>query len=176
MSVAQRIRALRRRSHLTLDALAARVGVHKGHLSRIERGQKAPSLATLEGIAMGLGASMSELFGEKAAADDVIVARAGTRITTRDAGYAVHALLPAEAGRAAALYMVEPGETFLTEDRPTHGGQEIAYVLAGEVELVVADRSVALGIGDCATYDGGLPHRLRRLGSAPASVLVIITG
>ena len=60
-----------------LDALAARVGVHKGHLSRIERGQKAPSLATLEAIAMGLGASMSELFGEKAAADDVIVARAG---------------------------------------------------------------------------------------------------
>lgn len=57
-----------------------------------------------------------------------------------------------------------------------HGGQEIAYVLAGEVELVVADRSVVLGVGDCAAYDGGLPHRLRRLGGGPASVLVIITG
>ena len=175
MSVAQRIRALRRRSHLTLDALAARVGVHKGHLSRIERGQKAPSLATLEAIAMGLGASMSELFGEKAAADDVIVARAGARITTRDAGYAVHALLPARRD-GPPLCTWSNGRDVPHRGSSTHGGQEIAYVLAGEVELVVADRSVVLGIGDCATYDGGLPHRLRRLGSAPASVLVIITG
>lgn len=176
MSLPQRIRALRRRRTLTLEALAAAVGIHKGHLSRIESGQKAPSLATLEAIARALDAEMAELFGEKATPDDVVVVRAGGGTALREADYAVEALLPAASGRAAALYRIEPGAEFRTEDRPAHAGQEIAYVLAGRVELKVADRSFELGPGECATYDGGLPHRLRRLGPERAHVLVIVAG
>ncbi len=179
MSVASRIRALRRRRGLTLDALAEAVGVHKGHLSRIERGEKAPSLSTLEAIGTALGADMAWLFGERIEADEVGVVRGaearGVRETgVREPDYAVHALVPAREGRAAALYLVEPGDAFRDADRPSHGGQEIAYVLRGRIELAVADRRVTLEAGDCATYDGGLPHRLRRLGPDPAAVLVMI--
>lgn len=184
MSVASRIRALRRRRGLTLDALAEAVGVHKGHLSRIERGEKAPSLTTLEAIGTALGADMASLFGERIEADEVVVVRGAEAMGVRETGvremgvrepdYAVHALVPAREGRAAALYLVEPGDAFRDADRPSHGGQEIAYVLRGRVELAVADRRVTLQAGDCATYDGGLPHRLRRLGPDPAAVLVMI--
>lgn len=174
MSVAQRIRALRRRRHLTLEALATGAGIHKGHLSRIERGEKAPSLATLEAIARILQAEMAELFGETVAASDVVVVRRPDGAVIREADYAIQALLPAEAGRAAALYRIEPGEAFRAADRPSHDGQEILYVLDGAVELMVADRRFALRAGDCATYDGGLPHRLRRSEGARAAVLVIV--
>lgn len=176
MSIASRIRALRRRRRLTLDALAEAVGVHKGHLSRIERGEKAPSLATLEAIGKALDADMASLFGERIGADEILVVRAQRATGARDPDYAVHALVPAAEGRAGALYLVEPGEAFLTADRPSHGGQEIAYVLKGEVELAVADRFVTLRVGDCAAYEGGLPHRLRRLGTERAAVLVMIAG
>ncbi|KQP05941.1 hypothetical protein ASF28_17005 [Methylobacterium sp. Leaf99] len=176
MSLPQRIRALRRRRNLTLEALAATVGIHKGHLSRIESGQKAPSLATLEALARALDAEMAELFGEKAADDDVVVVRATEGVGLRESDYAIHALLAASAGRAAALYRIEPGAEFRDQDRPAHGGQEIVYVLEGRVDLKVADRRLELGPGDCATYDGGLPHGLRRLGPERAAVLVIIAG
>lgn len=173
-SVAGRIRALRRRRGLTLDALAEQVGVHKGHLSRIERGEKAPSLATLEAIGKALDADMAALFGERIEPDEVLVVRAPRPTGARDPDYAVHALVPQAQGRAAALYLVEPGEAFLTADRPSHGGQEIVYVLRGAVELALADRRIALNAGDCVAYDGALPHRLRRTGEEPAAVLVMI--
>ncbi|AWB22969.1 cupin domain-containing protein [Methylobacterium currus] len=174
--VANRIRALRRRRGLTVEALAAAVGIHKGHLSRIERGEKVPSVATLEALALALGARTAELFGETATEADILVVRRTERAVMRDGAYAVQAVLPGAAGRSAALYVVEPGEDFLRHDRPAHDGQEIAYILEGEVELAIADRVIALGPGDCATYDGGLPHRLRRRGPGPASVLVVIAG
>ena len=174
--VAPRIRALRHRRGLTVEALAAAVGIHKGHLSRIERGEKAPSIATLEAIGRALGAPMAELFGEVAADGDVLVVRREDRAVVSDGAYAVQALVPGGAKRAAALYLVEPGDAFLAHDLPSHGGQEIAYVLEGEVELAVADRTVELRGGDCAAYDAGLSHRLRRRGAHRAAVLVIVAG
>lgn len=174
MPLARRIRALRRRHGLTVEALAGAVGVHKGHLSRIERGEKAPSISTLQAIAAALNVQMSDLFGETAGDGDVLVVRRSERAASRDEAYAVEAILPGTAGRAAALYVVEPGEAFLTHDLPAHGGQEIAYVLEGRIELAVADRRVELEPGDCATYDGSLPHRLRRRGEHHAAVLIVI--
>lgn len=83
--------------------------------------------------------------------------------------------MPGAVGPTGALYLVEPADEFLTHDLPTHGGQEIVYVLEGSVELAVADRMVELGPGDCAAYEAGLPHRLRRRGGSPAAVLVMIS-
>ena len=175
MSVPGRIRNLRRKKRLTLEALAASVGIHKGHLSRIETGDKAPSLATLEALARALGVGMGELFGEKAHEDDVTVVRRGESATTGDTDtYRIEALFAGSENRPLAAYIVAPGRTFLNHDVPNHVGQEFLYVLQGKIELTVADRSMVLGTGDCVTYDAGLQHRLRRMGSATARVLVVL--
>lgn len=175
MSVPSRIRSLRRKNALTLEALAASVGIHKGHLSRIETGDKSPSLATLEAIARALGVGMAELFGEKANEHDVIVTRRAERIVTGDADtYVVEALIAGSKSRPLAAYIVAPGRTFLNHDVPDHVGQEFLYVLQGKIEVVVADKLIVLGAGDCATYDAALQHKLRRLGSATAKVLVVL--
>ncbi|WP_419829992.1 helix-turn-helix domain-containing protein [Methylobacterium sp.] len=70
-----RRRAFRHRRGLTLKALAAAAGTHKGHPSRIERSEKAPSVGTLEAIAQALGTQMAELFGKSAAADLAVADR-----------------------------------------------------------------------------------------------------
>jgi transcriptional regulator with XRE-family HTH domain len=53
--------------NVTIKALATHVGIDMGHLSRIERGQKTPSLGTLMGLSRALGTSMAELLGETVA-------------------------------------------------------------------------------------------------------------
>lgn len=55
------LRALRRSRNWTLDELAERSGVSKGGLSRIERGLRRPSAATLVKVANAF--DLSELSG-----------------------------------------------------------------------------------------------------------------
>ncbi len=57
-----RIRELRTRAGLTQAQLADRVDVSHEFMSRLERGLKAPSLATIEKIAKALGIALSEFF------------------------------------------------------------------------------------------------------------------
>jgi transcriptional regulator with XRE-family HTH domain len=175
MSVPARIRALRKQKGFTVEALAAAVGIHKGHLSRIEREEKAPSLATLEAIARSLDVGMAELFGEKVSEEDVIVVRRTERTVSGDSEtYLVEALLAGSKTRPLAAYVVSPGREFLEHDVPEHTGQEFLYVLQGKIEVAAADRLFVLETGDCATYDAGLRHKVRRRSSAVARVLVLL--
>lgn len=58
----EQIQNLRRHDDLAAGALARRVGVSRSMLSRIERGLVAPSIATLDKLAEGLGIPLSRLF------------------------------------------------------------------------------------------------------------------
>ncbi|BCG45666.1 Helix-turn-helix motif [Citrifermentans bremense] len=57
-----RIKELRKRTGLSQDQLAERVGIEAKYLSRIEVGKRYPSLETLESIADALRVEMRELF------------------------------------------------------------------------------------------------------------------
>lgn len=57
-----RIKELRKRSGLSQDQLAEKVGIESKYLSRIEVGKRQPSLETLEHIADSLQVEMKELF------------------------------------------------------------------------------------------------------------------
>jgi transcriptional regulator with XRE-family HTH domain len=175
MSVPGRIRSLRRKRGLTVETLAAAVGIHKGHLSRIETGDKAPSLATLEAIARALEIGMAELFGEKADAGDVVVVRRKARVVTGDSKtYLIEALMPGSESRRLASYIVSPGRTFLEHDVPDHVGQEFLFILQGKIDVAVADQLVHLDAGDCISYDASFSHKLRRTSSSIAKVLVVL--
>jgi transcriptional regulator with XRE-family HTH domain len=176
MSVSARIRTLRRQKGFTIEALAQKIGIHKGHLSRIERGEKSPSLATLEAIAHSLGASMAQLFGEKADASDVTVFRRSARNKTGDNAYKIEAILTGSSRAPLAVYVVSPGPEYLEHDVSDHRGQEFLYVLAGVIDVSVADQELILATGDCALYDAALNHKLRRKGRANAQVLVVLLG
>ena len=71
--------ALRLERKLTLEQVALEANVDAGHLSRIERSQKLPSIDALERLAAALGSSRSAIFAamEEKPADAVISALAG---------------------------------------------------------------------------------------------------
>ena len=64
-SIAERLRDERTRAGLTLDQLAQRAELSTPHLSRLESGERQPSIAALLSLARALGVSMSTLLGER---------------------------------------------------------------------------------------------------------------
>ena len=165
------LRRLRQARGLTLDALAEAVGLDKGYLSRLERGHKAPSVATLLRLSASFGVPVGELLGEALAADAVRVSRA----TGRRSSVAGHGIEMLTDGRAPlAAFIIHPAAAFAEDGPHRHEGEELLLVLQGRIELAFADRSLLLGAGDAAEFAGHLPHRLRRLGAMPAAVLVAV--
>ena len=61
MNLGNKIRELRRASHLTQEQLAEAVNLSTNHISVIERGVKTPKLDTFVDIANALGVSADEI-------------------------------------------------------------------------------------------------------------------
>ena len=57
----ERLKTLRERRHLTQDALAQRVGVHRVTIARLETGARQPGLEMLEGLAKALQVKVTDL-------------------------------------------------------------------------------------------------------------------
>ena len=62
----QRLRHLRRRAGLTLEALGARVGSSASYLSQLENGHREPRLSTVNQLAQALGCKPAELLSAAA--------------------------------------------------------------------------------------------------------------
>ena len=58
----RKVAAIRKEKHLTQEELADRCGVHRTYIGAVERGEKSPTLNTVEKIAEGLGVKIKEFF------------------------------------------------------------------------------------------------------------------
>ena len=65
MNITNNIRSARKAAGLTLDELAAKVGVSTPHLSEMERGIKSVSVERLHKIAEALGCHVFELLSQE---------------------------------------------------------------------------------------------------------------
>ncbi|MBO5117898.1 MAG: helix-turn-helix transcriptional regulator [Treponema sp.] len=61
-AVAQTIRELRRKKHISQEVLAEAIDSHQVYISEIENGKKQPSISVLHNIATYFGLSLSEFF------------------------------------------------------------------------------------------------------------------
>ena len=62
MKVEILVKKLRTEKGITLETLAKLSGISKGHLSKIERGEREPKLSTLIQIALALKVDIKELY------------------------------------------------------------------------------------------------------------------
>ena len=77
--VGPRLRKLRERRGLTLTALAAKTGISKSTLSRLENGERKPSLELLLPLAEAYHLPLDELVGTPRVGDPRIRSRPKTR-------------------------------------------------------------------------------------------------
>ncbi|WP_153812457.1 XRE family transcriptional regulator [Streptomyces sp. SUK 48] len=156
-AVAPQLRALRRRAGLTLEAAARDAGLSPAHLSRLETGQRQPSLPMLLALARIYGTTVSELLGERVADQNAIV-RAADMDPTRAAGWTYfQAGAPGRGMQALRVYAPYGAQGDIVR---VHPGEEWLYVLKGRLRLRLGDATHLLAPGDSAHFDSLTPHRL----------------
>ncbi|MFJ8487756.1 helix-turn-helix domain-containing protein [Streptomyces sp. NPDC094038] len=155
--VAPQLRSLRRRAGLTLEAAARDAGLSPAHLSRLETGQRQPSLPMLLALARVYGTTVSDLLGETVADRDAIV-RAGDMEPTRAGGWTYWQAGASGRGMQALRVRVPYGSQ--GDIVRVHPGEEWLYVLHGRLRLRLGDTTHVLAPGDSAHFDSLTPHRL----------------
>ncbi|MFH0178836.1 helix-turn-helix domain-containing protein [Streptomyces cacaoi] len=156
-AVAPQLRALRRRAALTLEAAARAAGLSPAHLSRLETGQRQPSLPMLLALARIYGTTVSELLGERSADRDAVVRAAGME-PTRAGGWTYWQAGASGRGMQALRVHVPYGSQ--GDVVRVHPGEEWLHVLRGRLRLRLGDTTELLGPGDSAHFDSLTPHRI----------------
>ncbi len=161
---------------MTVDGLARAIGVNKAHLSRVENNVKTPSIAMLAQLAHELGTTMGRLLGETLDESEIRITRAKDLESTDDYSSS-HRFLPLSHGSSVGSYeafLFYPG-TNADEVEGKHEGQEMIFVVAGSMEIIIGTQSFQLRRGDCVQFPGYLSHRLRRIGRAQAAALLVLS-
>ncbi|MFJ2608989.1 MULTISPECIES: helix-turn-helix domain-containing protein [unclassified Streptomyces] len=155
--VAPHLRELRRRASLTLEAAARDAGLSPAHLSRLETGQRQPSLPMLLALARTYGTTVSELLGETVGDRDAVV-RAADMEPTGAGGWTYWQA--GASGRSLQALRVHVPHGAQGDIVRVHPGEEWLYVLSGRLRLRLGDTTHRLGPGDSAHFDSLTPHRI----------------
>ncbi len=163
--VGPRLRRVRERRGVTLTEVARLTGISKSTLSRLENGQRRPSLELLLPLAQTYRVPIDDLVGAPEVGDP--------RIRLKPRRVNGRTVLPlTRPGGVQAWKIVIP--TTQSEPKPrTHDGFEWLYVLSGRMRLVMGDQDVVLGVGEAAEFDTLVPHWFGSTGDGPAEVLSI---
>ncbi|MFI0959920.1 helix-turn-helix domain-containing protein [Streptomyces sp. NPDC021080] len=171
-AVAPQLRALRRTASLTLEAAARAAGLSPAHLSRLETGQRQPSLPMLLTLARVYGTTVSELLGETVADRDAIV-RAADMEPAPAGGWTYWQAGSAGRGMQALRVRVPYGSQ--GDIVRVHPGEEWLYVLQGRLSLRLGDTAHVLAPGDSAHFDSLTPHRIAAAERDGAELLFVHT-
>jgi transcriptional regulator with XRE-family HTH domain len=168
-----RLRHLRQQQGLTLQALAELAQLDKGFLSRVERGEKRPSIETVLRLSDALAVPVGQLFGESIADSAVQITRGNQRaVFNEEPGTYRFELLTPRGGPIEGFLFHVGADPVGTGQR--HDGDELFFVIAGNVEMRTPDRTFILEAGDCACFPGHISHQMRRIGTEPAVALIAV--
>ena len=155
--VGARLRAARQAAGLTLAVVAEQAGLTKGFLSRLERDEVSPSVASLVTVCGVLGIGVGQLF--EAPATSLVRAGEAPPINFGGRGLREY-LLTAGSQRQLQVIrsLVEPGGGGGPELYSLACEAEFVYVVRGELRLLMTGDTVDLGPGDAFTMPGAVPH------------------
>lgn len=159
MSLGPKIRSRRRQLGLTLQATADKAGISKPFLSQVERDQATPSITSLSGIARALGVSI-QYFVEAPHIQKLVRRSEELQFFTLDNSPNKYARLTGSLpGRQLEGLLVRIPPNTRLEEVTTHSGEELFYVLQGELHLEVEEETYELNVGDSAHYLSTRQHR-----------------
>ncbi len=164
--VAPRLRRLRRQRRITLTGLADTTGISKSTLSRLETGQRRPTLELLLALSQAYRVPLDDLVGAPEVGDPRIRLKPG-RVKGR-----IVIPLTRQPDGMQAWKIVIPTSKVHPEPR-AHDGYEWIYVLSGHVRVLLGDRDWVLRSGEIAEFDTRVPHWFGSTGREPAEILSI---
>jgi transcriptional regulator with XRE-family HTH domain len=165
-AVGPRLRALRQQRDTTLTDLSATTGISVSTLSRLESGQRRPTLELLLPLARAYRVQIDELVGAPPTGDP----RVHLRPVTRNGMTMIP--LTRRAGGLQAYKLIIPATRQAAIPQPqTHQGYEWIYVLSGRLRLLLGDQDLVLTPGEAAEFDTRLPHWFGTADSTAVEIL-----
>ena len=166
--VGPRLRWARTRRGMTLTGVADSTGISKSTLSRLETGQRRPTLELLFALCRAYRVPLDDLVDAPEVGDARLRLKPG-----RVKGRTVIPLTRQPDGMQAWKIIIPTGK-----DDPaprTHDGHEWLYVLSGHLRLLLGNRDWTPGPGEVAEFDTQVPHWFVSTGAEPAEILSIFT-
>ena len=160
-AVGPRLRAVRTERGTTLAALADTTGISVSTLSRLESGDRKPSLELLLPIARAHQIPLDELVSAPAVEDPRVKST-----PVRREHVTILPLTRRPGGMQAYKMIVDP------EPKPrVHEGYEWLYVLNGTLRLVLGEHDIVMKPGEAAEFDTRVPHWFGAMDDRPVEVL-----
>jgi transcriptional regulator with XRE-family HTH domain len=164
--IGSRLRQTREKKNLSLAQLSRATGISTSTLSRLESGQRKPSLELLLPITAALAVALDEIV----AAPRMVNPRMPQH-AQRSEGRVIVALSRAQ-GEPKAFKLTIPRSDADPLPR-THPGYEWLYVLSGQLRLILGEYDVTLGPGEVAEFDTEAPHWFGSTGRGAVEILSI---
>ncbi|MBB2903263.1 transcriptional regulator with XRE-family HTH domain [Kineococcus radiotolerans] len=166
--VGSRLRALRRNRGATLNDLSTDTGISISTLSRLESGQRRPTLELLLLLARAHHVPLDELVGAPATGDP----RIHPRPTTRH-GMTMLPLSRRPGGPQAYKLIIPARSPSEDREQQVHEGYDWLYVLSGGLHLLLGEHDLVLRAGEVAEFDTRTPHWFASAGPGAAEVLAL---
>ncbi len=189
MTLAERLLSLRRNAGDTLESLAARSGVSRAMISKIERGEAQPTAVLLGKLAEALGVSISALLEAPKATRSTspkLIKYAQQKIYIDKASGFERRNLVNQARQSGAKVEASHGTLpagCVTGMFPPHAPhtQEHIVVIEGRFDLIIGDvrgevkklTRYSLTKGDVISFLADRPHGFENKGKQPATYLLV---
>jgi transcriptional regulator with XRE-family HTH domain len=165
----------------TLKQLSELAGCSESMLSKIERGIAMPSLSALHRLAIALHSNVAVLTATgnegqspigRAGARPVVEFKSGR---SQKGNIRLERLLVPVRGQLlqADIHILEPRTS--SGEQIAHVGEELGYVLDGELELTLESVTYKLQAGDHFAFASDMPHSYRNPGKTVTRVLWVNT-
>ncbi|MEP3279685.1 MAG: cupin domain-containing protein [Stappiaceae bacterium] len=165
-----RIRDMRRKSNLTLQALADQAGISVGFLSQVERDKATPSLGTLANLAATLGVDVDAFIATPKPADSVTRQGERPQFALADSSLSYEHISTVLPGGTISSLIIHVPEGYSSEVM-AHVGEELVMVLDGTVRQTLNQAQFVLHSGDSLHFMGDTPHSFANVGDGPARLL-----
>lgn len=178
IEIGARLRALREDCELSAHTMAGKLGVSLEEYEAYERGENDFSFSFLYNAAQVLGVDVLDIMsGDTPKLKTACLVRAGEGYTVnRREAYEYKHLAFTFKDKLAEPFMVtvQPEDHSTTAEQHGHEGQELNYMVEGEMELYIGGMRYVLHEGDSIYFDSSEPHGMRALGGKPAKFLAVV--
>jgi transcriptional regulator with XRE-family HTH domain len=173
--VGKKLKAIRLKSDMTIQTLAAQSKVSSNMISRVERGLTIPSVEILMKLASVFDKSINYFVEEVSTTHEIVFSSPGQRDTTvyddednmhtesftsglRDPQFMSFLCTVPEGGTSGQKHMHHPGD-------------ELIFLIEGQLKVVIAGEEYALAAGDSLSFKSHLPHRWDNVGIGDARII-----
>ena len=164
--VGVRLKRIRTQRGMTLTGVAEATGISKSTMSRLETGQRRPTLELLLSLSHAYRVALDDLVAAPPEGDPRLRLSPG-----RVKGRTVIPLTRQTGGVQAWKIIIPTGNA--TPEPRAHDGHEWIYVLSGRMWLVLDEKDSVLGPGEVVAFDTTVPHWFGSTGDEPAEILSI---